>query len=420
MKPLAERMRPQHLHQVLGQDHLTGPEGVLAKLVTGGHLHSLILWGPPGVGKTTIAQLLAHAAGKTFAQLSAISSGVKDLRELITQAKALPTGLVLFIDEIHRFNKTQQDALLQAVEQGTITLIGATTENPSFEVNSALQSRCRVYTLNHLEEKDLLTLLDRALKEDEVLNKQSITLAETEALLALSGGDARNLLNLLETVVASQGDSHTITITNAMVQQVAQQLSVRYDKTGEQHYDIISAFIKSMRASDPNATVYWLARMLAGGEDPRFIARRMLILASEDVGLANPNALLLANTCFEAVQKIGMPEARIILSQTAVYLATSPKSNSTYLAIDQALANVQKTGNLPVPLHLRNAPTKLMRDLQYGQGYRYAHDHPGHFVEMECLPTQLIGTTFYKPADNLKEAELRQKMRKHWGKKYGY
>src|SRR5215213_5707211 len=371
--PLAERMRPQILDDLVGQEHLAGKGSILRTAIEHGKIPSMILWGPPGAGKTTIANIIAHTLNVPFFTLSAISAGVKDVRDAISQAHTA-TGTILFIDEIHRFNKGQQDALLGAVEKGIITLIGATTENPSFEVNSALLSRCQVYILKPLEEKDLMRLLEHTLEKDDQLRAHQIELKETEALLTISGGDARKLLNLLELVVDALSSKKQIVITDEQVMKIAQQRIALYDKGGEQHYDIISAFIKSMRGSDPNAAVYWLARMIEGGEDPKFIARRMLILASEDIGNANPNALVLANNCFQAVEVIGYPECRIILSQTAIYLATSPKSNASYMAIEDALNAVKEKGDLPVPLHLRNSPTKLMKELNYGRDYQYAHD----------------------------------------------
>jgi putative ATPase len=416
--PLAERLRPVSLDQLTGQQHLTGKGSILRKAIEKGSVPSMILWGPPGVGKTTIANIIAHTLSTPFYTLSAISSGVKDLREVIEAARQQEKA-ILFIDEIHRFNKGQQDALLGAVEKGTITLIGATTENPSFEVNSALLSRCQVYVLKALEEKDLVALLQQAVEQDAWLKEQSVRLKETEALIRISGGDARKLLNLLELVVQSGGKS-PVEITDELVMQVAQQKIAMYDKQGEQHYDIISAFIKSIRGSDPNAAVYWLARMIAGGEDVKFIARRMVILASEDIGNANPNALLLANACFDAVNKIGYPEARIILSQCAIYLAGSAKSNASYLAIDQALDLVRQTGDLPVPLHIRNAPTKLMKNLDYGKGYQYAHDHENNFAEQEFLPDVISGKTFYQPGKNAREEEMRKFLQSRWKQKYGY
>jgi putative ATPase len=418
MIPLAERMRPVSLDDFYGQEHLTGSQGVIRKLIQNRQLPSIIFWGPPGTGKTTLARILASSTGAAFFQLSAISSGVKEIREVITAAGKEKLS-VLFIDEIHRFSKSQQDSLLGAVESGLITLIGATTENPSFEVIQALLSRCQVYVLNSLNENDLTRVLKNALEKDEWLRSKNITVAETEALFRLSGGDARKLLNLLELTVAST-DSLSVSITNEMVIQVAHQKTALYDKQGEQHYDIISAFIKSIRGSDPNAAVYWLARMIEGGEDPLFIARRMVILASEDIGNANPTALVLANACFDAVNKIGYPECRIILSQCAVYLASSPKSNASYLAIEAALAEVKKSGNQPVPLALRNAPTSLMKELGYGVDYRYAHDYESNFVVQEYLPENLSGIKFYEPGNNPRENEIRKFLKNLWKEKYGY
>lgn len=418
--PLAERLRPNTLNDLVGQQHLTGQGSILRTAIEQGNIPSMILWGPPGVGKTTIANIIANTLSKPFFQLSAISSGVKEVRDVIDQAKQLQKA-ILFIDEIHRFNKSQQDALLGAVEKGIITLIGATTENPSFEVNSALLSRAQVYVLKALTKQDLIQLLHIAIEKDIVLNKYSIELKETEALLNISGGDARKLLNLFELVctTALQQNNH-IVITDEFVMNVAQQKIALYDKKGEQHYDIISAFIKSMRGSDPNGAVYWLARMIDGGEDVKFIARRMLIFASEDIGNANPNALLLANATFDAVSKIGYPESRIILSQCAVYLATSVKSNASYVAIDNALNLVQKTGDLPVPLHLRNAPTKLMKNLDYGKNYQYSHLGEGNFIEQEYLPDAIQQTTFYNPGNNARENEIRKFLHEKWKGKYGY
>lgn len=417
MTPLAERMRPQLLNHVVGQQHLIGTDSILRKSVENRTLGSLIFWGPPGTGKTTLANIIAHELSFSFFSLSAINAGVKDVREVIERAKQ-ESHSILFIDEIHRFNKSQQDALLHAVEKGIITLIGATTENPSFEVNSALLSRCQVYVLKALEEVDLIKLLHRAIEEDEVLKKKKIQLLETEALINLSGGDARKLLNLLELVCSISQES--IVITDKLVMEVTQKRIALYDKGGEQHYDIISAFIKSIRGSDPNAAVYWLARMIEGGEDVKFIARRMVILASEDIGNANPNALLLSNATFDAVNKIGNPEARIILSQCAVYLASSPKSNASYKAITQASLAVEKYGDLPVPLHLRNAPTALMKRMNYGKEYKYSHDYENNFIEQEFLPEQLSGTKFYEPGNNAREHELRNYLKKLWKNKYGY
>ena len=414
--PLAERLRPQTLDDLAGQQHLTGKGSILRTAIETGNIPSMILWGPPGVGKTTIANIIAHTLQVPFYQLSAISSGVKEVREVIELAKK-QEKVILFIDEIHRFNKGQQDALLGAVEKGVITLIGATTENPSFEVNSALLSRCQVYVLRALDQQDLEGLLQDAMKKDEWLQTKKITFQETEALINISGGDARKLLNLFELVVSTGDD---IEITDAFVMKVAQKKVALYDKKGEQHYDIISAFIKSMRGSDPNGAVYWLARMIEGGEDVQFIARRMLIFASEDVGNANPNALLLANATFDAVSKIGYPESRIILSQCATYLATSVKSNASYEAINKALAAVTQHGDLPVPLHIRNAPTRLMKNMDYGKGYKYAHSFEGNFAEQEYLPEKIAGTTFYDPQNNAREVEIRKFLKDKWKGKYKY
>lgn len=423
--PLAERLRPKSLDDYFGQNHLVGKGAVLRKAIDSGFIPSIIFWGPPGVGKTTLANIIANSMKRPFYTLSAINSGVKDVREVI--AKAEKQGFfgtnnpILFIDEIHRFSKSQQDSLLGAVEKGTITLIGATTENPSFEVISALLSRCQVYVLESFDRSQLEQLIQKALKEDEVLSKQSINIKESEALLRLSGGDARKLLNTLEIVAGSLGAGNKkVEITDQRVIDIVQQNMTRYDKTGEQHYDIVSAFIKSMRGSDPNAAVYYLARMVEGGEDPKFIARRMLIFASEDIGLANPTALVIANTCFEAVAKIGYPECDIILSQAALYLATSPKSNSAYAAIRNTRKVVRETGDLPVPLHLRNAPTKLMKELNYGKDYQYAHSYEGNFVEDEFLPKELSGTILYQPGNNAKEAAISDKLKQLWKDKYGY
>lgn len=415
--PLAERLRPQQLDDLAGQQHLTGPGSILRKAIAQGKIPSMILWGPPGVGKTTMAHIIAHTLEVPFYTLSAISSGVKEVREVIEKAK-LDSQSILFIDEIHRFNKGQQDALLGAVEKGTVTLIGATTENPSFEVNSALLSRCQVYVLKALDKDDLLRLIEDAFRRDDYLRESEVQVKETEALLRISGGDGRKLLNLLELVVTTLGKNGVI--TDDAVMEIAQQKVAMYDKQGEQHYDIISAFIKSIRGSDPNAAVYWLARMLAGGEDIKFIARRLVILASEDVGNANPNALLLANATFEAVNKIGNPEARIILSQCATYLAASAKSNAAYMAINEAMALVSREGNLPVPMHLRNAPTKLMKELGYKQGYQYSHDYNKNFSPQEYLPEKIAGTKFYDPGKNAREEELRKHLRSLWQEKYGY
>jgi putative ATPase len=417
--PLAERMRPNTLDELVGQEHLTGKGSILRTAIENDNVPSMIFWGPPGVGKTTIANIIAHTLNVPFYQLSAISSGVKDVREVIDAAKE-QSRVILFIDEIHRFNKAQQDALLGAVEKGIITLIGATTENPSFEVISALLSRCQVYVLKPLQEKDLIKLLHTSITKDEVMQQYKIELKETTALINISGGDARKLLNLLELVVTSFQKKKEIVITDDLVMEVAQKRIAIYDKQGEQHYDIISAFIKSMRGSDPNAAVYWLARMIEGGEDVKFIARRMVILASEDIGNANPNALLLANATFDAVNKIGHPEAMIILSQCATYLASSPKSNSAVEAIGSAMSAVSQYGDLPVPLHIRNAPTRLMKDLDYGKGYKYSHAYEGNFSEQEYLPEKLSGTKLYDPGNNAREEELRKFLRSLWKDKYGY
>jgi putative ATPase len=422
--PLAERLRPTQLSDVIGQEHLTGKDSVLQKAIQNGKIPSMILWGPPGVGKTTIANIIATQLDVPFFQLSAISSGVKEIREIIEEATA-SRGSVLFIDEIHRFNKGQQDALLGAVEKGIITLIGATTENPSFEVNNALLSRSQVFVLKSLDKTDLQRLIDHAIKTDPLFSTAKIDIKETDALMALSGGDARKLLNLLElsveALIATATEKKAIQeLTDAFVMEVAQTHIALYDKNGEQHYDIISAFIKSMRGSDPNGAVYWLSRMIAGGEDVSFIARRMLIFASEDVGNANPNALLLANTCFDAVNKIGYPESRIILSQCAIYLATSVKSNASYEAINKGMQLVQKTGNLGVPLHLRNAPTKLMKDLNYGKEYQYSHMGENNFLTQEYLPDDIKGTTIYEPQKNSREQEIKKFLQERWKGKYGY
>lgn len=415
--PLAERMRPSTLDELTGQQQLTGKGSILRTAIENGKIPSMILWGPPGVGKTTIANIIAHSLKQSFYQLSAISAGVKEVREIIEIAKTKP-GAILFIDEIHRFNKGQQDALLGAVEKGIITLIGATTENPSFEVNSALLSRCQVYILKALDKNDLNHLLQHAITGDSVLNKKNIELKETEALIRISGGDARKLLNLLDLVTDVMGDNAVI--TDEAVMEIAQQRIALYDKKGEQHYDIISAFIKSMRGSDPNGAVYWLARMIEAGEDVKFIARRMLIFASEDIGNANPNALLLATSTFQAVSMIGYPESRIILSQCAIYLATSAKSNASYLAIDEALAVVRKQGDLAVPLHLRNAPTKLMKQMDYGKDYQYAHNFENNFVLQQFLPAEIDGRAFYIPQKNSREEEIRKFLKERWKEKYQY
>ena len=435
--PLAERMRPRTLDELSGQEQLTGKGSILRTAIENGKIPSMIFWGPPGVGKTTIANIIAHTLQQPFYQLSAISSGVKEVREIIEEARH-KKGVILFIDEIHRFNKGQQDALLGAVEKGIITLIGATTENPSFEVNSALLSRCQVYILKVLDKANLVHLLEHAITNDVILKEKNIVLKETEALIRISGGDARKLLNLLELVTesyasfqeettsserlgeASHLDDEKAVITDKMVMEIAQQRIALYDKKGEQHYDIISAFIKSMRGSDPNGAVYWLARMIEAGEDVKFIARRMLIFASEDVGNANPNALLLATSTFQSVNMIGYPESRIILSQCAIYLATSAKSNASYLAINDALDAVRKSGDLPVPLHLRNAPTKLMKQMDYGKNYQYAHNFENNFVLQQFLPPELDGRVFYTPQKNAREAEIRRFLKERWKEKYGY
>ncbi|MBO5464477.1 MAG: replication-associated recombination protein A [Alistipes sp.] len=421
-KPLAERLRPQNIEEYIGQTHLVGPNGVFRKFLETGNVPSFILWGPPGVGKTTLAKLVANQLKRPFYTLSAVTSGVKDVREVIESARKQSlfqqSSAFLFIDEIHRFNKSQQDSLLGAVEQGIITLIGATTENPSFEVISPLLSRCQVYILKSMNDEELNTLLNRAINSENGLRDRNVKVSQTEALFKFSGGDARKLLNILDIIAgATDGD---IEITDSFVTECLQQNIALYDKNGEQHYDVISAFIKSVRGSDPNAAIYYLARMLAGGEEPRFIARRLVILASEDIGLANPNALLLANACFDTVHKIGMPEARITLAETTIYLATSPKSNSAYMAINEALAFVEHdTTNRPVPLHLRNAPTKLMSEAGYAKGYKYAHDFDGSFVEQEFLPESIAGRRFYKPnLQNSTEAKIAERMERLWGDKY--
>ncbi len=420
--PLAEKLRPKTLDQVLGQEHLTGKNGPIRKMLENDTLNSLIFWGPPGTGKTTLAEIISETSGRKFYKLSAVSSGVKDIREIIEEAKKqnLFSGKspILFIDEIHRFNKSQQDSLLHAVEKGWVVLMGATTENPSFEVVSALLSRSQVYILKALEYEKLEELISISLHKYNQDSNTDFGIKDNEALIQYSGGDARKLINAVENVLNQFKNSEKKEINNEDVLSVFQETMALYDNNGEQHYDIISAFIKSMRGSDPNGAVYWLARMLVGGEDIKFIARRMLILASEDIGLANPNALVMANTCFQAINVIGNPEARIILSQTAVYLAVSPKSNSTYLAINEAISNVKKTGNLPVPLHLRNAPTKLMKDLNYGKDYDYAHSHEGNFVDLEFLPEELKGTSFYKPGKNGTENKISEQLKKKWKDKY--
>lgn len=422
--PLAERIRPKTLEEYISQSHLIGENGSLTNQIVKGIIPSLILWGPPGTGKTTLAQIIANTSNRPFYELSAINSGVKDIREVIDKAKQ-SGGLftaknpILFIDEIHRFSKSQQDSLLAAVEKGWITLIGATTENPSFEVIPALLSRCQVYILNAFSKEDLEALLQRAIETDEFLKKKRIDLKETEALLRLSGGDGRKLLNIFELVINASGEDN-VQITNEKVMQLVQKNTVLYDKTGEQHYDIVSAFIKSIRGSDPNGAVYWLARMIEGGEDVKFIARRMLILASEDIGNANPTALIMANNTFQAATTIGYPESRIILSQCAIYLATSAKSNASYMAIGKAQQIVKQTGDLPVPLHLRNAPTKLMKELGYGDEYMYSHDYTNNFVEQEFLPNDIIQTKFFEPGENAREKELRQFLKNRWKDKYDY
>lgn len=420
--PLAELLRPKNLDEVLGQDHLTGKNGTIRRMLENDTLKSLIFWGPPGTGKTTLAEIIAENSHRKFFKLSAVSSGVKEVREVIEEAKQqnLFSGKspILFIDEIHRFNKSQQDSLLHAVEKGWIILIGATTENPSFEVVSALLSRSQVYILKSLSFEKLEDLANIALEKFNEIHKTKFTLTEKETFIQYSGGDARKLINSIELVLSQFKNSKKTKISNDDVLSVLQETMAIYDKNGEQHYDIISAFIKSIRGSDPNGAVYWLARMIVGGEDIKFIARRLLILASEDIGLANPNALVIANNCFQAVNVIGNPEARIILSETAIYLAVSPKSNSAYSAINEAIAFVKKTGNLPVPLHLRNAPTKLMKDLDYGKDYRYAHAYEGSFVEQEFLPENISGTTFYKPNDNSTERKIREELLKKWKDKY--
>ena len=423
LPPLPERMRPRTLAQYVGQRHLVGEGCILRKMIESGNLSSFILWGPPGVGKTTLAHIIAETLDRDFYTLSAVTAGVKDVREVFDKARGNSLfqqkgAPILFIDEIHRFNKAQQDALLGAVENGTIVLIGATTENPSFEVITPLLSRCQVFVLKSLEKRDLQTLLDRALKEDVLLREKDIQVHESEALMRYSGGDARKLLNVLELVVDALSGQSPIVIDNASVTASVQENMAIYDKDGEMHYDIISAFIKSIRGSDPNAAIYYLARMIDGGEDPLFIARRLCLSASEDVGLANPNALLLANACFEVVSKIGMPEGRIPLAETTVYLASSPKSNGSYMALENALAKVRETGNLPVPLAIRNAPTKLMEELGYSDGYKYAHDYPGHFADMEFMPDALRGTVFYEPQSNKHENALRAYLEACWPKYY--
>ena len=421
MPPLAERMRPKNLDEYIGQKHLVGKNSILRLMIDSGNISSFILWGPPGVGKTTLARIIANQLERPFYTLSAVSSGVKDVREVIEKAKSSrffsQANPILFIDEIHRFSKSQQDSLLGAVENGTVTLIGATTENPSFEVITPLLSRCQVYVLKPLEDDDLMELADRVIKNDTELKKRTIFVDEKEAMLRFSGGDARKLLNIIELVVGSESEVE-VHITNEIVTNRLQQNPMAYDKDGEVHYDIISAFIKSIRGSDPDAAIYWLARMVAGGEDPKFIARRLVISAAEDIGLANPNALLLANACFDALHKIGWPEGRIILAETTIYLASSPKSNSAYLAIDEALQMVEKTGNLPVPLHLRNSPTKLMKDLNYGKGYKYAHDFDNNFVEQQYLPDKLKKERIWKIQESPAEKKISEWLRTLWKGRY--
>lgn len=422
MQPLAERLRPQSLDEYIGQKHLVGEKAILRQMIESGRIASFILWGPPGVGKTTLAKIIANKLDRPFYTLSAVTSGVKDVREVIEKAKSSRFfsqggNPILFIDEIHRFSKSQQDSLLGAVENGTVTLIGATTENPSFEVITPLLSRCQVYVLKSLQDEDLLELAERAVKTDNELKKREIFFDETDALLRFAGGDARKLLNILDLVIAAEPEN-AVHFTNQIVTERLQQNPMAYDKDGELHYDIISAFIKSIRGSDPDAALYWLARMIAGGEDPKFIARRLVISAAEDIGLANPNALLLANACFDALQKIGWPEGRIILAEATVYLASSPKSNSAYLAIDNALAIVEKTGNLPVPLHLRNSPTKLMKDLNYGKNYKYSHDFPNHFVEQQFLPDELQNTSIWHVQDNPAEKKHGEWLRFLWNGRF--
>ena len=422
--PLAERMRPRSLDEYIGQDHLVGEGSVLRNMITSGALASMIFWGPPGTGKTTLANIIANQLERPFIRLSAINAGVKDIRDAIEKAKKQQffnnPNPILFIDEIHRFNKAQQDALLGSVEKGILTLIGATTENPSFEVISALLSRCQVFVLDHLNKNDLQILLKRALEVDVELKKRTIVLKEIDALIGFSGGDARKLYNSLEIVVNHFEKDDDVVITNEIVSKSIQQNFELYDKAGEMHFDIISAFIKSIRGSDPNAALYYLARMIQGGEDPKFICRRMVVLAAEDIGLANPNALLIANACFDSVHKIGMPEGRIIMSETAIYLASSPKSNAAYAAIDLALEMVRKTGNLPIPLHLRNAPTKLMKDLKYGDQYKYAHSYEDNFIEQEFLPEKISGQVLYEPQPNTHEKKMKSWLAARWKGKYGY
>lgn len=417
--PLAERLRPRNLEEYIGQEHILGKNKPLRRTLESGIVPSMILWGPPGVGKTTLALMMAEITKRQFHSLSAISAGVKDLREVLSK----PSGLfppILFIDEIHRFNKSQQDSLLGAVEKGHVTLIGATTENPSFEVNSALLSRCQVYVLEAFGKKELELLLERALKSDAWLKDKNIKVETSDSLFRISGGDGRKLLNLLELVVNAQVGQPEVVISNELVEEVVQKNLARYDKSGEQHYDIISAFIKSIRGSDPNAALYWMARMIIAGEDPKFIARRMLILASEDIGLANPTAMMVANSCMDAIMKIGYPEGRIILSQTAIYLATSPKSNASYLAIDMAIALAEKTSHLPVPVDLRNAPTRLMKEIGYGKNYQYSHNYEGNFAKQNFLPDELKGEKLYEPSNNARENEIKRSLQNWWGEWYGY
>lgn len=418
--PLAERLRPQSLDEYIGQQHLVGKGAVLRRMIDSGRIPSIILWGPPGVGKTTLANIIANTIDTPFFKLSAVNSGVKDVREVIEKAKSSQffsnSAPILFIDEVHRFSKSQQDSLLHAVETGTVTLIGATTENPSFEVIRPLLSRCQVYVLKEMSKEDLLSLMNRALQEDYILKEKNIIVEETDALFRFSGGDARKLLNILDLIVTAHEDDDEIIVTDKDVTERLQENPAAYDKGGEMHYDIISAFIKSIRGSDPDAAIYWLARMVAGGEDPKFIARRLVISAAEDIGLANPNALLLANACFDSLQKIGWPEGRIVLAQTTIYLATSPKSNSAYLAIDKAIAKVNETGNLPVPLHLRNAPTSLMKELNYGKEYKYSHDYDNNFVKQEFQPNELKGSRYWQSQPNASEQRMQELMDKLWGK----
>jgi putative ATPase len=422
LKPLAERMRPQSLDEYIGQEHLVGKGAVLRQMIESGKISSFILWGPPGVGKTTLARIIANKQERPFYTLSAVSSGVKDVREVIEKARKSQffdrPNPILFIDEIHRFSKSQQDSLLGAVEQGIFTLIGATTENPSFEVISPLLSRCQVYVLKPLENKDILTLMERALTTDPDLKKIKVSVKENEAIIRHSGGDARKLLNILDVVTANAEGK--LNITDDLVTEKLQQNIAMYDKNGELHYDIISAFIKSIRGSDPNGALYWLARMVEGGEDPKFIARRLMISAAEDIGLANPNAILIANTCFDAIERIGWPEGRIVLSETTIYLATSPKSNSAYMAIKDAQTLVKETGNLPVPLHLRNSPTKLMKELGYGKDYKYAHSYPGNFIDQNYLPDEIEGKIFYQPQPNAAEQKIDERLKTLWKKRYNY